>query len=320
MKARFWYRWSWLLLFHLAVAGVAQPPQPQVRLSFEQDSVALGERVELTFEVTHDPKTQVLFPSRRKDFLPFDFVRSQQPTQEQVGERVRESLVYEIRTFDLASRQAVTLPYQYQSEADTINAQVRSDSVILAERILELSDTLKYRLAPNLYDLVKEEDHSLIWLAGVGGLLALGLLIWILRRPVAYLLARRNLLTEWQQVRRQVQRLEKVEDQRHLFDELSRLWKHWMDPEDRFGLPSMTTTELESRLPQLAHLTPGQRAILLQASRDADRTIYAGQQLDRPTILQLIHSLVEVMQIEYKRRDKLVRRRHKPHLDERSGV
>jgi len=310
MKALPWYRMLMLLLLDLAVVGVAQPPQ--VRLSFAQDSVALGELIELTLEVTHGPETQVLFPSRRKDFLPFDFVRSQQPTLERVGQRVRESVVYEVRTFDLTLRQAVTLPYQYQNEADTVSAQVRSDSVVLAERIPELNDTLKYRLAPNLYPLVKEEDRSLIWWGVMGGILGVGLLVWLLRRPVAFLLARRSLLGEWQQVRRQVQRLEKEEDQRRLFDELSRLWKHWMDPEDRYGLPSMTTTELESRLPQLTHLTPGQRAILLQASRDADRTIYAGQQLDRPTISQLIHSLVEVMQIEYKRRDKLVRRRHEP--------
>lgn len=310
MKALPWYRLSWLLLFHLAVAGVAQQAQPQVRLTFGQDSVALGERVELTLEITHAPTTQVLFPSRRKDFLPFEYVRSQQPTQVNVAGQIKESVIYEVRTFDLAPQQAVTLPYQYQSESDTVKAMVRSDSVILAERIPELSDTLKYRLDPNLYDLVEEEENSLIWWAVIGGIVALSLLVWLLRRPVTYLLARRTLLTDWQQVRRQVQRLEKEEDQRRLFDELSRLWKHWMDPEDRFGLPSMTTTELESRLPQLTHLTPGQRAILLQASRDADRTIYAGQQLDRPTISQLIHSLIEVMQIEYKRRDKLVRRRH----------
>jgi hypothetical protein len=200
------------------------------------------------------------------------------------------------------------LPYRYQDDADTVYAEVSSDTVILAERIPVLSDSLKYRLAPDLVKLAKEEDRTLIWLFVMGGILGLGLLVWLLRRPMAYLLARRNLLAEWQQVRRQVQRLEKEEDQRVLFDELSHLWKHWMDPDDRHGLPSMTTTELETRLPQLTHLTPGQRAILLQASRDADRTIYAGQILDRPTISQLILSLVEVMSIEYKRRDKLVRR------------
>lgn len=303
-------RGAWLSLIWWLVGGEVQA-QPQARLHFTQDSVALGEQIELTMEIAHAPGVEVYFPSRRRDFVPFDFVRSEPAQTRRSDGQVIESVVYRVRTFDLAPRQAVRLPYRYQSAQDTALGEVLSDTVVLVERIPSLNDTLKYRLSTEVYDLGEEQTPYRLILLVMGAALGGGVLVWLLRRPVQLLLRRRRLHQEWQQVRRQVLRLEKEDDQRELFDQLSDLWKHWMDPHDRYGLPSMTTTELETRLPQLNHLSPGQRAILLQASRDADRTIYAGQRLDPATIAQHLHNLVEVMQIEYKRRDREMRRGEK---------
>jgi hypothetical protein len=289
--------------------GLPLLAQPTATLRFSQDSAALGEIVELTLEVTHAPGTQVFFPSRRRDFVPFEFVKSNKPTQRQSGEHVIEAVVYEVRTFDLAPRQAVRLPFSFESQADTAYREVDSDTIFLAERVPVLNDTLKYRLSTEVYELVEVESNLQTILLVLGGLILLALVYWLMRRPTQLLLRRRTLRRDWQQLRRQALRLEKEADQQELFDQLSTLWKHWMDPDDTYGLPSMTTTELETRLPQLSHLSPGQRAILLQASRDADRSIYAEQHLDQASISQLIHSLVDVMQIEYKRKDHMMRRR-----------
>jgi len=295
-----------LLLCLQALTGLSA--QPVVKLFFEQDSVALGEVVSLTLEVQHDPQTTFFFPDRRREFLPLEWVQSERLQTQKQGQVHTNRMVYQVRTFSLEKEQSVNLPYAYFNGEDTLYGVVQSAPILLAERIPEIQDSLAYKVDKTMIPLGEESSlQQLIFiLIGIGVLL--GILYVLLRRPIAKLLERRKLYQEWQQVRRQMLRLEKSHDQDHIYNTLSTLWRHWLDPEESYGLPSMTSTELQTQLPRLTHLSDAERDILLHASKEADQVIYAGKTQPVANISELIRQLLGVMGEAYKRRDMQIRK------------
>jgi len=90
---------------------------------------------------------------------------------------------------------------------------------------------------------------------------------------------------------------------------MSRQWRRWLDPRDKWGLLSLTTTELRDRLPQLTHLTPAEQQVLLQIAEATDQVIYAGRDLPQERIDALTGQLLLILEAEYQRRDKALKAR-----------
>lgn len=281
----------------------------QAKLDFSQDSVALGEVIELEMTLVHPESTEVFFPSRRRDFLPFEWIDSERlPTETQEG-KLKEAMIYRLRTFSLSPRQGLTLPYGFRSSTDTLRSEVISPRLRLAERIEVVSDSVGYQVDAELVP-VGAEGNSLGWVAwGVLGLIVLLLLGWMLRPPLLRILRRRSLHQEWSQLKKQIQRLPEESDQGELFDRLSRLWRQWLDPEEEWSLLSLTTTEMQQRLPEIYTLTEAQREHLLAIAQASDQTIYAGRNLSRENIDHLITHLLPILEQEYRRRKLAISRK-----------
>ena len=286
---------------------LAQVDRVEASLKFERDSVKLGEVIELRMTLVHPNNTEVFFPSRRRDFLPFEWIGSERLPTEKEGNSSTDVVVYQVRTFVLSPSQGVSLPYGYQSETDTLREQVRSNQVQLVEMIDELNDTLSYQIDPTLASLGVEDDSSVWWFWVLGVFALLGLLVWLLRPVVLKLLRRRSLLNEWTQLKKKLQRLPQESEQGHLFDQMSRLWRQWLDPQENWGLLTLTTTELRQRLPLLSHLLERDREVLIEISEATDQVIYAGKDLGLGRIQEMIKQLMPILQQEYKRRDLQVR-------------
>ncbi len=299
-----------LLLIGLGTpwSSFAQPRTLRIQLSFGQDSVALGEILELRMTVQHLKGTEVFFPTRRRDFLPFEWIESERLPTQTSGDLETDAMIFRIRTFNLAARQSITLPYGYRSATDTIRSTVTSSPLVLIQQIQELDDSLSYQIDPKLEEVVgaKPSSEWLWWLGGI--LLISSLLGWLLRSPALKLLKRRQLRQEWNQLQRKLQALLEEKDQAQVFDELSHIWRHWMDSTEEWGLLSLTTTELSQKLPSLSHLTEAERHSLLEASRATDKVIYAGRNLKKAEIKRIIEDIIPVLHQEYLRRDQAILR------------
>lgn len=299
-----------LALLWLSLSSLrAQTLPVQAKLIFSQDSVALGEVIELKMILIHPEGTEVFFPSRRRDFLPFEWIDSERLPTETRDDKLINAMVYRLRTFKLAPRQGVTLPYGFRSNTDTLRNEVISPRLHLAQRITTLSDSLGYRTDPELVSLGTEES-SVPWVLWImGGLLLLGVLAWMLRPPLLRMLKRRSLRQEWSQLRKQIQRLPEEADQGELFDQLSRLWRQWLDPEEKWSLLSLTTTEMQQRLPQIPTLSDAQREHLLSIAQASDQAIYAGRNLSKEKIEHQITHLLPILEQEYRRRYQAISRK-----------
>lgn len=259
--------------------------------------------------LTHPEEMVVIFPRKEEAFQPFELVSSDvTPTKTKSGISV-DAVRYRLRTFDLAPKQAVLLPYAYLIGSDTIQKFVRSDSLQILFRIPKGEESGNFQAFEGILTLPLPPNYSLWILIGIILLILLFILAIFLRQPLDRYLKLQRLKQEWMEVRKELKRLERHTDQSYQMDQLNHLWKEYLDQSDEIGLLSMTTTELQNNLPLLMFLTRSQKDILLKASQVGDQVIYAGESIPQEDFNTLIWELHEIIDTAYEeRKEKIIRK------------
>lgn len=289
-----WTMALWLLILPL----VAQPDRVTATLTLSDDTMAIGRKLTATLRVEHPAKVVVEFPAPR-DFAPFEIIETRpRPTESQAARSV-DVVEYDIRTFALAAKQQLRLPYSWYSRRDTGSGFIVSDTLRLQSRVGRLSDSLTYRVERNLLPLSDPTDYFRLTLIGFAVVLLLSSIGFLMRRPIARMLARRQLRSQWQKASRDLQRLRGELNQEKQLEGINNLWRAYLDPVNRRHLGAYTTTELQEAVHNLDYLHIEEQRSLLNASELRDRVVFAGQRIPETQVDQLLRELQRVFDRAY---------------------
>ncbi len=172
---------SILLCFFLTAAT------PPIRLEghFLADSVQLGSPTAFVLRVWHDPDKEVRFMDSTYQMAPFEWSGMRYfPTILREG-LFYDSVVYYVSTFELASRQYLSIPvYELNLHGDTLFHYTALDSISIAGLYGSQPDDTPLRSLTQYQVLSYALDWRFISLWVVGSSVVLGGGFFFLRRPI----------------------------------------------------------------------------------------------------------------------------------------
>ncbi len=290
-----------LILIWLSVGLMGQSRSIEASLALDTDTIALGRPITVTLSIRHPADVMIEFPTSR-DFSPFELVKSvSEPTRTE-GKESWDVVHYEIRTFSLAPKQVLNLPYAWYGARDTGRASLLADSLELRGRIPELSDSLSYRSSTDLLPISDPPNYLRLMLVSLFGLLILFGIAFFLRRPIRRYWKLRNLNRNWDRTQKGLERLSKEPNQEIQLESINRLWRTYLDPYQKHQLGAMTTTELREGIQALTYLRMEDQQALIKAADFRDRVSFAGQPLKKPELHSLIQSLEKIIDRTYEYR------------------
>jgi hypothetical protein len=172
------------LVFIMSCSGLLHAQTIQVKGTFLQDSVAIGEPVVYALSARYPSDKSILFPDSTFSFSPFEFSKKiffQTSTASGIS---ADSTVYYLTTFEVDSIQYLSLPVFVVQAKDCLIVRPANDSLILKQLVTEMPpDTVSAQNLPLRVD-VKHNPLDYLFnypvLAGViMGLLLLALIIWL---------------------------------------------------------------------------------------------------------------------------------------------
>ncbi|MEZ4772217.1 MAG: hypothetical protein R3D00_03475 [Bacteroidia bacterium] len=276
----------------------------RANLEFATDTMAIGRPVVLRMAIEHPEGSVVVFPRDPRLFAPFEFVRADAEPTRTVNQVSWDVVNYTLRSFELYPRQAVNLPFIWISQKDSIKEYITSDTIRLVERIAEVTDDLRYKNGGDIIGLQDPPNYIIIFGIILATLFALVIIAILLRKPIQRYLTLRRIQQEWGGIKRQIRRLEQMQDQAKVLDELNLLWKKYLDPDDTYALRTKTTTELREDISRIQGFSIEQQKVLIQTALTGDQVIYAGEVIEKPEVLRMITEVRNILGYAYERRKR----------------
>ena len=299
----------WLTMLHLMMPHIFAQ-SIKAKLEFQTDTVQIGQVVAVKMVIEHPAEVILVFPESR-DFAPFELVsREPEPTQTINGVSW-DVVTYQVRSFSLATKQAIRLPYSFYGRRDTIQRFVSTDSIYMSLVTPEDISGLEYQSHDGMISMVDPPNYLGIGILVAAIFVVMAIAGFFLRKPLEKYLAIRKTDLEWRAVKKQLKRMENLPDQIKLFDQLNQLWKAYLDPDDSIGLRSMTTTEIRREIIKFSDYSMNQQQVLINTSRTADQVIYAGKTLRLAEVLEILENIKKVLGSTYLRRKKQVKKEGK---------
>lgn len=105
---------------------------------FLEDSIEIGLPVHYSLSIWYPSEAQILFPDEKYKFGTFELLQRYYFNTRTEGDQSIDSVVYELRTFEIDKIQALSLPVFVTSRQDTLNYPIFAvkDSVILKELVV----------------------------------------------------------------------------------------------------------------------------------------------------------------------------------------
>lgn len=237
-----------------------------------QDSIKLGEVVKYALTYKHDPKQEVLFPDSTYDFYPFEYVSKEYFPTVTDAEGSLDSVVYELRTFEMDSLYELRLPVYLaidQTKQDSIISE--ADGLFFKEMITEQDSTFDYKKNTELAEVNQQFNYPyLLIFLGVLVVLAVILLL-VFGKKIKHYYLRKRLEKKHEKFVAEYEQLLSNGVQAEAVDHAVGLWKVYVGDLKGEHLQTFTTKELKNILKE---------ADLIKALQTLDRLIYAGQHSD----------------------------------------
>lgn len=297
-----------LLLFVWGFLGENMYAQKvEASLSFHQDSAFVGEVIQLDFVIQHPPEVAIAFPDSGPVFNPFEVVKLE-PKLTQTREGVSyDTLRIHLRTFFLNPQQYLQLPFFYVSLQDTLNGQVRSDTIAIKHQVFSIAPPPPLKSREEIIPVSTPPDYRMWAIISLASLLLGAGITLVLRKPIRQYIQRRKLQREWQGLTKNIKQLDASLDKPDTFlDLLNEYWKSYLDPKHHFSLRSLTTKELAQHLSQLKEVTTSDQETLHQVAQAGDMAIYAGENISHDHLQQHQKTVQKILSQVFKNRLKAV--------------
>ena len=236
-----------LILFLCLVQTAAAGQIPKPEGAFSHDTAKLGQLLEYTLVHRHPAAQEVILPSARDNFSPFELVRRAYfPTKTKAGIST-DSAIYTLRTFETAPTQWLALPIYVLGQRDTQLVYAAADTVAVAQLVQAVQEPLPVKEDTQLAPVETRFNWPVLvlWVMATATFLALVWLIfgqairdkyrlYRLRKDHVYFASRYNSHEE---------RFKKTGSPQSLEKAVS-LWKNYLTKLERSAINSFTTKEI----------------------------------------------------------------------------
>ncbi len=243
-----------LLVFTLlGAAFYGRAQQVLVRGGFTQDSLAIGQPVGYYLTARYPETVTVLFPDSTFSFAPFEYISKRYyPTRSAKGTSY-DSVVYQLRTFEINRLQWLSLPVFIPSATDSLRFEPRQDTL----RLISLATVLPPDTIPlHQLPLKSNTDYKVVQFLfnyplvalGIGSLLLMTLLGWVFfgKRIRKYFTIRRLEREYWHFVQsfKQYQNELNSQFRASLAEQALSFWKKYLEKLEQKPYTKLTTREV----------------------------------------------------------------------------
>lgn len=163
--------------------GQANAQDVVVRSGFFKDSLRVGDQTGYYLAAEYPTALNILFPDSTFSFSPFEFENKEYFPTETAQGKSYDSVIYYLSTFEVDPVQALSLPVFQLNAMDCTVYLSQRDTILLAELVKDLPDTVNLKNLPLKVNVAYEEvPYTFNYLvAGMiaGVLLVLGIVTWI---------------------------------------------------------------------------------------------------------------------------------------------
>ncbi len=298
-----------LLWAILGTCSLVSAQTETVRIRFLEDTFSVGRPMVAEAEAFYPKNFKPVFPPMAGlASPPFEAISVEVLDQRTQGEVSRSVWKITVRSFDMAPEQSLRLIIGFVAETDTLWRDASSDTVSLNSHLSANIDSLNFTIQDSfipLTDPPAPKKWPLWSLISIG---VLALIIIIAWKPINTYATLRRHQWEWQRMRKQLRQLAQMQtNQTSLFYVLDSLWKHYLDPDGRMNIKTLSTTELKSAIMHTTGLSLDQQQTFLSAARMHDQVIYAGQELEHRVVVALMNDVrYSLEKIYNKRRSQIM--------------
>jgi len=273
-------------------------------LKFQADSLHIGKPCTLRLTIRIPAEMEVFVRDATDAFYNFEKLSQMDyPLQELKGYTMFRR-DYILRSFEVVSRQAVSLEVEGYLGRDTTVLEVKSDSIILVEQIdSDLLVNGAYLRNESLRRISDPPDYQQILTRVLIGLLILLLLALLLRKPGRRFIERQKIRKRWLYVNREWEGIVQQSDSSiELITKLDALWKSYLGESFQIEFQSLTTSEITEVFREVSNLDVDQKMNLSAALMLKDRIIHGGEPVPEQQLYHLAEKVRLAMAKEYKRR------------------
>lgn len=240
--------------------------------AFIEDSLKIGEETPYVLSIRYPADQNILFPDSTYDFSPFELSRKEYTNTVSKDGFSSDSVIYFLRTFDLAPSQSFRLPVYVLEGSDSVEVMAQSDTIYLNDVEVNPEDPLK-----------ETTDYREVELQFNSAYLVLGLVIFLV-------IVAAVLLMFGGQIKRQykIYRLKKAhkkflstyehlieyqngKDPKSTTEHSFNFWKVYMEKLDKIPFTRLTTKEVSQYLDNKE---------VLSTFKTMDRNIYGRHNQD----------------------------------------
>jgi hypothetical protein len=220
---------------------------------FLQDSVKIGLSFFYALTYRHPAQTQVVFPDSSYKFQPFELVKKTYFPTRTEAQISTDSVVYELKTFEIDKVQKLALPVFVSSERDcTQVVYALSDSVFLQELVKQNPENLPLK-AITTYQPVQEYFNYPYLITGILVFLVIVIIIWgllgkqILKAYQMFQFRTRHaiFLKEFGRLTTRITTLQSTED----IEKATTLWKKHLEHLENQPFSTYTSKEISKIVP-----------------------------------------------------------------------
>lgn len=132
--------------------------EPQIHGAFQNDTLKIGYPIEYALSISYPSEWQIFFPDSSYDYSPFEFYSKEVFTTKSNDSLSKDSVVYQLMSFELDSVQKLSLPVYRLHLGDTVELMSNLDSAMLKEYIetlpqdLDLKENSGHWFIPDIFD------------------------------------------------------------------------------------------------------------------------------------------------------------------------
>jgi hypothetical protein len=143
------------------------------RLYFHHDSISIGSVLRVSLSYCHEADKAVLFPDSSYNFSPFTWVSRQYFVTQTQGQISRDSVVYQLTTYELDASQALALPVFMVNTIDCTQVYSNTVEVKLKPLVYGHLDSLQYKAYTDIQTLEEQFNYPYLIAATLGVVLLL---------------------------------------------------------------------------------------------------------------------------------------------------
>ena len=254
--------------------------QVRIKGTFLQDSLEVGLPIQYALVAEYNADLQVVFPDSSYVFEPFTYLKKQYFDTQTNGRQSKDSVIYELTTYEIALKQKLSLPIFLQRRDSLQPYYAKPDSIYLIELVKGEATQQKPKPTLSLQEVEYLFNYP-YWLAGFTLILVLLIPIWLLfgkrivrnYKLLQFQTRHSIFLQEFSRISNRINTRKLITD----IEKALGLWKKHLEVIESRPYSSYTSKEI-------GHLLKNNR--LLDALKNIDRAVY-GQEVSSTIIDEL---------------------------------